>query len=164
MNIIRIRCICKKVIKNENNYTFVFDNYDQDDMKKLLDAELAMIKNSVDANNSEQLKIKSCVNSYEHFFNEIHKSEFETRQVMWLDTKLNYLKTKSNIKIHQLENTINKLKKNNLILYVKITKLNSSQQTIMPILEVFGIEVLENSINKTNLIVNMIKQSKNSEV
>jgi hypothetical protein len=143
----------------------VLNDYNQYDMKKILEREIFMIKSHIDNMKHPEaiLRIKSFVNSQEHTKEEILEKKFSVRQVISLNTNLNDLKVKSNTNIARLVDNVNNSGKYDIMLYVKIHK------TIQPgiinsLIEVCGVEVPENikKEDKTNKIVNMIKRSRES--
>jgi len=167
MSIIRLRCNCKKIIvNNETHYTFVFNNYNQSDMKKLLDNEqyvfLSYVQNIQDPN--MVIKMKSFVNDQELESSDISNNEFTLRQVFLISSHLNDIKIKSNIKIQQLVENVNKSKSYELFLYVKLHK-SIKFSVFNSVLEICGVEIPKNKqelTENTNIdkIINMIKKSK----
>lgn len=166
---LRLRVNCKKVIvSDETKYTFVLNDCNSYDQKKLLERELYVIKNHIEHMNQPEFitKIKSFVNASTLQKEEILNENFTSRQIVMLDTKLNDITVRSNIKIATLVNKINQSNNFPVILYVKLHK-NTVPNTYISLLEVCGVEVIDDkqkeSPNKTDLIVNMIKSTRKSQ-
>lgn len=166
MSLIRLRCSCKKIIiENETKYTFVLNEYNQHDMKKILDREIFLFKNHIEHMKKPECltKVKSFANSQECSNTEILDPKFVLRQIFTLVTQLNDLSVKSNINIARLVDNVNTFGKYDIILYVKLQK-NIQPCTFCSFLVVCGIEVPTKIVgqNPVNKIVSMIKQSRKS--
>ncbi len=167
MSIIRLRCNCKKIIvNNETHYTFVFNNYNQSDMKILLDKEQLMFSSHIQnmKNLNTSIKMKSFVNDQYLQESDILNNDFSSRQVFLISSNLNDIKVKSNIKIQQLVENVNKSKSYELFLYVKLHK-SRKFSVLNSVLEISGVEIPKNKqelSDDTNVdkIINMIKKSK----
>lgn len=166
MSVIRLRCSCKKIIvENDTKYTFVLNDYNQYDAKKILDREIFMFKNHIEHMAKPECitKIKSFVNSQECGKEEMSNPLFVSRQIFTLVTKLNDLTVKSNVNIARLIDTVNNSGKYDIILYVKLHK-NIQSNTLISSIDVCGVEVPTKvvEITQTNKIIGMIKQSRKS--
>lgn len=166
MSLIRLRCSCKKImVENETKYTFVLNDYNQYDMKKILEREIFMFKNHVEHMTKPECikKIRSFANSQECLIEEMSNPTFVSRQIFTLVTKLNDLSVKSNVNIERLVDNVNNSGKYDLILYVKLHK-NIQPGTIVSSIDVCGVEVPTKivEVNQTNKIISMIKQSRKS--
>jgi len=160
MSLIRLRCKCKKIIKNnDTEHIFVITNYNQNDMEKIIDRELFLLEKHKNIK-----KIKSFGNSQEFKIDEIIKSEYKSRKIYTIISFLNDIIVKSNINIEKLIEQINKNEhETELFLYVKLQE-KKIYGTLSTMLLIYGVEIqkktLDSSIDIKNKITQIIKQNK----
>lgn len=162
MSILRLKCTCKKIIvENEKIYTFLLENYNESDMKKLLNQEIFMLDSHIKNMKSPEKikKFKSFANNQEHNILEITNETFSSRQIIMLVTQLNDLTVKINGNIAKLVENINTFNEpTEFFLYVKLQK-NVIYGSIISILNVCGIEIKKTKeIDQSKKIIDLIKK------
>jgi hypothetical protein len=176
MPLLRLRTVCKKIIRdgNSNKFTLILNSCDEDDTKKLYERELYTIDQHV-RDILTETPIKSFINNQQLVYHEYVKyvNSESSKQILTLNVRINELTVKSNVKFCNLMDLINNDGKLNVILYVSVTKnvcygptFSLTRCGIYTILDVSGIEIREisekKSSDKTQKIIDLIKKTRYS--